>query len=68
MRFIFGDKDTITTIGTQGTPMLEKLKAAGVPCEIIVKPGRGHSWPGIEKDSVSITDWFDTHLPGAAPN
>ena len=48
MLFIFGDKDNITTIGTQGTPMLEKLKAAGVPCEIIVKPGRGHSWPGIK--------------------
>lgn len=64
MLFIFGDKDNITTIGTQGTPMLEKLKAAGIPCEIIVKPGRGHSWPGIEKDSESITDWFDTHLLG----
>ncbi|MEI6178641.1 MAG: alpha/beta hydrolase, partial [Verrucomicrobiota bacterium] len=65
MLFIFGDKDNITTIATQGTPMLEKLKAAGVPCEMIIKPGKGHSWPGIEKDSVSIADWFDKHLPGA---
>ncbi|MEI7899488.1 MAG: glycosyl hydrolase, partial [bacterium] len=65
MLFIFGDKDTITTIQTQGTPMLEKLKAAGVPCDIIVKPGLGHSWPGIEKDSEAIADWFDAHLLGA---
>jgi acetyl esterase/lipase len=64
MLFIFGDKDIITTIGTQGTPMLEKLKAVGVPCEIIVKPGLGHSWPGIAKDSESIAAWFDTHLLG----
>ena len=64
MLFIFGDKDTITTIQTQGTPMREKLKAVGVPCEIIVKPGLGHSWPGIEKDSESIADWFDKHLLG----
>ena len=62
MRFIFGDKDTITTLATQGTPMLEKLKAAGVPCEIIIKPGCGHSWPGIEKDSPLIADWFDRYL------
>jgi acetyl esterase/lipase len=62
MLFIFGDQDSITTIRTQGTPMLEKLKAAGVPCEIIVKPGCGHSWPGIEKDSPSIADWFDKYL------
>ena len=68
MLFIFGDKDNITTIATQGTPMLEKLKAAGIPCEIIVKPGRGHSWPGIENDSVSITAWFDTHLLAVSPN
>jgi len=62
MRFIFGDKDTITTLATQGTPMLEKLKAAGVPCEIIIKPGCGHSWPGIEKDSPLIAGWFDRYL------
>jgi acetyl esterase/lipase len=62
MRFIFGDKDTITTLNTQATPMLEKLKACGVPCDIIVKPGLGHSWPGIAKDSGLIADWFDAHL------
>ena len=64
MRFIFGDKDTITTIQTQGTPMIEKLKACGVPCDMIVKPGLGHSWPGMAKDSGLIADWFDTYLLG----
>jgi acetyl esterase/lipase len=67
MRFIFGDKDTITTLAMQGTPMLEKLKAVGVPCDIIVKPGLGHSWPSIEKDSGLIADWFDTYLLGRTP-
>jgi len=64
MRFIYGDKDTITTLETQGIPMQEKLKAVGVPCDIIVKPGLGHSWPGIAKDSPLIADWFDTYLLG----
>ena len=67
MLFVFGDQDNLTTIATQGTPMLAKLKAAGVPCNLIVKPGRGHSWPGIEKDSASIAAWFDVHLVGDAP-
>ena len=42
--------------------MIEKLKACGVPCEMIVKPGLGHSWPGMAKDSGLIADWFDTYL------
>jgi len=67
MLFIFGDRDNITTIQTQGTPMREKLQAAGVPCEIIVKPGCGHSWPGIEKDSESIAGWFDKYLRKETP-
>jgi hypothetical protein len=29
---------------------------------MIVKPGLGHSWPGIAKDSGLIADWFDTYL------
>ena len=64
MLFIFGDQDSLTPIRTQGTPMLEKLKASGVPCDIIVKRGCGHSWPGMEKDSPSIADWFDKYLLG----
>lgn len=68
MRFIYGDKDPITTLDTQGRPMQEKLKAVGVPCDIIVKPGLGHSWPGIAKDSGLIADWFDTYLLGVNRN
>jgi acetyl esterase/lipase len=67
MLFIFGDKDKITTIQTQGTPMQEKLKSAGVPCEIVVKPGQDHGWAGIEKDSELIADWFDKYLRRQTP-
>lgn len=62
MLFVFGDQDDITSIKTQGLPMAAKMKEAGVPCEIIVKPGLKHGWPGMERDSEALADWFDRYL------
>jgi len=39
-----------------------KLKAAKVPCELVVKPKAGHGWKGMDKDFVLLADWFDKHL------
>ena len=46
----------------QSEAMVEKLKGAGVPAKLIVKPGAGHGWPGIAADVERIADWFDEHL------
>src|SRR5205085_4407803 len=40
---IHGDADTLVTI-QQSRMMVEKLKAAGVTAELVVKPGAGHGW------------------------
>jgi len=58
---IHGDKDTLVPLA-QSEAMIDKLKACGVDSHLIVKPGKGHFWYGIEKDVPAFTDWFDAHL------
>lgn len=58
---IHGDADKLVPI--QQSEILEKkLKAAGVPVKLIVKPGLAHGWPDMTADVAAIGDWFDTHL------
>jgi len=58
---VHGDADTLVPI-QQAELMIEKLKAAKVPCELVVKPKAGHGWPGLDKDFVLLADWFDKYL------
>jgi acetyl esterase/lipase len=58
---IHGDKDLLVPI-QQAELIIAKLKEAGVPAELVVKPGAAHGWPNIQKDMVIIADWFDKHL------
>jgi hypothetical protein len=30
--------------------------------ELDVRPGKGHGWPGIEKDGELLAQWFAKHL------
>jgi dipeptidyl aminopeptidase/acylaminoacyl peptidase len=48
----------------QSQRLLARLKDSGVPCELVVRPGKGHGWPGIEKDAELLMDWFDKYLRG----
>jgi acetyl esterase/lipase len=56
-----GDADKLVPI-QQSELMIAKYKEAGVPCELVVKKGAGHGWPGMDKDYATIADWFDTYL------
>jgi acetyl esterase/lipase len=56
-----GDKDTLVPI-QQAEIMIAKLKAAGVPAELVVKPGAGHGWADMDKDVPKLADWFDKYL------
>jgi acetyl esterase/lipase len=56
-----GDQDTLVPL-QQAQTMVDKLKAAGVPAELIVKKGGSHGWPGIIADVDKFADWFDRHL------
>lgn len=59
---IHGEADTLVPI-QQSERYIAKLKEAGVECRLERRPGKGHGWPGLEKDLPLLADWFDSHLP-----
>jgi len=59
---IHGDAD-VTVPLQQSKLIIEKFKEANVPCELVVKPGKGHGWPEIGQDVPALADWFDKYLP-----
>jgi len=54
---IHGDADQVVPL-QQSEVMLHALQAAGVPSELIVKPGEGHLWPTIHEEVQLVADWF----------
>lgn len=58
---IHGDADALVPI-QQSELIMAKLKEAGVPAKLVVKPGAKHGWPNLDKDLTVIADWFDEHL------
>ena len=58
---IHGDADKLVPI-QQAELIIAKLKENNVPCELVTKPGKQHGWAGMEKDIVTIADWFDKYL------
>ena len=58
---IHGDKDFLVPI-QQAEIIVEKLKAANVPAELVVKKGAANGWGAIGKDMPTLADWFDKHL------
>jgi acetyl esterase/lipase len=65
---IHGDADKLVPL-QQSQLIIEKLKEAGVPCELVVKKGAAHGWPNWQGDMRTVADWFDKYLaPPAAAN
>jgi acetyl esterase/lipase len=58
---IHGDADPLVPL-QQSQLIIEKLKDARVPCDLIVKPGGAHGWPDIGNDVPALADWFDKYL------
>jgi dipeptidyl aminopeptidase/acylaminoacyl peptidase len=58
---IHGDNDKLVPI-QQSEEFVAKMKAAGVPAELVVKKGAGHGWAELSKDMPTIVDWFDKYL------
>ena len=56
-----GDKDDVVRLES-AVLMVEKLKAAGVAAELVIKEGKGHGWPGQDQDLKLFADWYDEHL------
>ncbi len=62
-----GDADLLVPI-QQAEIIVNKLKEAHVPAELVVKKGASHGWPDMLKDVATLADWFDKHLkPGSRP-
>jgi acetyl esterase/lipase len=58
---IHGDADPVVPL-QQSERMVAALKQAGVPAELIVKPGGGHPWLTISEEVQQLADWFDRQL------
>jgi acetyl esterase/lipase len=58
---IHGDADSLVPI-QQAQLMIDKLKEANVPAELIVKAGAGHGWLNAQPDLNRMAEWFDTYL------
>src|SRR5262245_49049546 len=61
---IHGDADPVVPL-QQSEVMLAALKKAGVPAELIVKPGGGHPWLTLHEEVQVVADWFDKQLAAA---
>jgi acetyl esterase/lipase len=57
---IHGDADNAVP-PQQSKSFIAKLKRAGVPAELVIKPGAGHNWPERVKDVALTADWFDRY-------
>jgi acetyl esterase/lipase len=59
---VHGDKDK--TVPLQQSEIFKaKCEEIGVPVELIVQPGGGHTWwPGILTQYGAVTAWFDRYL------
>lgn len=58
---IHGDADTLVPI-QQAQIIVDKLKEAGVPAELIVKEGAGHGGEKFVDGAKLMADWFDKYL------
>lgn len=62
---IHGDADKLVPI-QQAETIVAKLKEAGVPAELVVRPGAAHGWKDQGKDLTILANWFDQYLKPAA--
>jgi acetyl esterase/lipase len=58
---IHGNADKLVPI-QQAELIVAKLKEAGVPTELVTKPGASHGWPNLINDVKTFADWFDKYL------
>jgi acetyl esterase/lipase len=56
-----GDADTEVPL-YQAKMFEKRCEEVGAPYKLIIKPGKGHGWPGMEADARIFADWFDEHL------
>jgi acetyl esterase/lipase len=63
---IHGDADKLVPI-YQAEKFVERTQAAGATAKLIVRAGKVHGWPEMNKDEEIFADWFDEYLRGLKP-
>lgn len=63
---IHGDADKLVPI-YQAEMFVKRCEELGVKAKLVVREGKGHGWPGINRDLPILADWFDEHLRGIKP-
>jgi acetyl esterase/lipase len=58
---IHGDADKLVPF-QQAEIIIDKLKEAGVPAELVTKKGQAHGWADLGNDFTILADWFDKYL------
>ena len=58
---IHGDADKLVPI-QQAESFVKAAQASGATAKLLVREGKVHGWPGIDKDVAILADWFDEHL------
>lgn len=58
---IHGDADRVVPL-QQSTIFIDKLNAAKVTNELIVKKGAGHGWNNMKEEQEKFAAWFDKYL------
>lgn len=58
---IHGDADKLVPF-QQAQIIVDKLKEAGVPAEVVTKKGQDHGWANLTGDFTILADWFDKYL------
>jgi len=59
---IHGDSDPLVPI-SQSKLYVDKLRETGIPCELVVKEGAGHTWKTMNDDNEIVARWFEKYLP-----
>jgi acetyl esterase/lipase len=57
---IHGDADKLVPL-QQSELMIQALKAHDVVHELVIKKDGDHGWAGMDKDLITVADWFDKH-------
>jgi len=61
---IHGDADKLVPI-QQSQTFVKRCGEMGSVAKLIVREGKPHGWPNMDKDMQIFADWFDKHLGGA---
>jgi acetyl esterase/lipase len=58
---IHGDADTLVPI-QQSERFLARLKESKVPCDLLIRKGKGHGWEDMGQDMIPIIAWYEKYL------